>query len=165
MKQKEYPMNEDYNRALKRLTEQIAERDRLLEQIKLLPPAKRANGLQLIAELNQIIENGEQALAKEYESAQQLRRAEEKRDTLFEDLAERMAMIFIHTKYRHPDKFEEIKATVLKDYTPEEEQEFYDRVAVFEAEDLIGIIAREGETREQTEEFLKNYRAAKHKNI
>jgi predicted RND superfamily exporter protein len=163
MKQKEYPMDEDYNQALQFLTEQIAERDEMLEQLKLLPPEARPEGLRLLDELNKAIEKGEQALAKEYESYQNLRRLEEERDSMFDDLAERMVMVFIHIKYRHPEKLEEMKAALLNNYTPEEEQEFYDRVAIFEARDLIGLIAREGETREQTEEFLKNYRAAQNK--
>lgn len=153
-------MDEDYNRALKFLTEQIAERDELVEQLKLLPPEARPEGLRLLELLNKAIEKGEQALAEEYESYQNLRRLEEERDSMFDDLAQRMVMVFIHIKYRHPEKLEEMKATLFNNYTPEEEQEFYDRVAILEAGDLISIIAREGETREQTEEFLKNYHAA-----
>ncbi|HEX9961386.1 MAG TPA: hypothetical protein VGB00_10660 [Pyrinomonadaceae bacterium] len=160
MKQKEYPMDEDYNRALKFLTGQIAERDRMLEQMKLLPPEAHPEALRLLDELNKDIERREQALAKEYEAYQNKCRLEEQRDALFDDLAERAVMIFIHIKYRHPEKLEEVRAAVLKNYTPEEEQAFYDRVAILEAGDLISIIARAGETREQTEEFLKNYRAA-----
>ena len=153
-------MDEDYNRALKFLTEQIAERDEMLEQIILLPPKARPEGLRLIDELNKAIESGEQALANEYEATQDLRRKEEERDNLLEDLLERMKGVFIHIKYRHPEKLEEMTTALLKDYTPEEKQEFYDDIAILEAGDLIGIIAREGETREQTEEFLRNFRAA-----
>ena len=160
MKQKEYPMDEDYNRALQFLTDQIDERDELLKQIKLLPPEARPEALRLLEQLNNAIERGEQALAKEYDAYQKMRRTEEERDDLFEDLAERMKMVFIHIKYRHPEKLEEMRAAILKDYTPEEEEAFYDRIAILEAGDLISIIARQGETREDTEEFLKNYRAA-----
>ena len=84
---------------------------------------------------------------------------------MFEDLANRMAMVFIHIKYRHPDKLEEIRAASTNNYTPEEEKDFYNRVERLEADDLIGLISRQGETREQTEEFLKNYRAAQNKKI
>lgn len=239
-------MDEDYNRALTFLTAQIAERDEIFGQLKLLPPEARPEALRLLNELDKAIEIGEQALTNEYESYQKHQRAleeqeetwqdalhsvagslihlkyrhpdkfdeaidiftkdwsdedleafkdrmatmeagdlvriirqegetrkeaeeflenyrrqkEEERAVIFEDLAERMAMVFIHTKYRHPDKFDEIKAALLNDYTPEEEQEFYDRVARLEAGDLISLIARQGETLEKTEKFLKNYRAA-----
>lgn len=243
--EKVYPMDEDYNQALKFLTDQIAERDEMVKQLKLLPPEAQPEGRRLLSELNKAIERGEQALANEYESYQNYQRAleeeanvwesalhsvagslihlkyrypekfdeakaiftkdwsdeellafddrmaimeagdlvriirqegetreeaeeflrnyrleeEAKKDALFEDLAERLAMVFIHIKYRHPEKLEEIRAAATNNYTPEEEQAFYDRVAILEAGDLISIIAREGETREQTEEFLKNYRA------
>lgn len=250
MKEKEYPMDENYNRALNFLTEQIAERDRLREQLKLLSPSDRPKGLRLLAELDKSIERSEQALADEYEATQNHRRIVEERDELldetleslagsyvhvkyrnpeileefeekinkmppdeakafytraarleagdllriiarkgetreqteeflknyrleeeakkeamFEDLANRMAMVFIHIKYRHPEKLEEIRAALTNDYTPEEEKAFYNRVDRLEAEDLIGLIAREGETREQTEEFLENYRAAQDKKV
>ena len=82
MSKKEYPMDENYNQALKFLTEQIAERDQLREQIKLLPPADRPEGLRLLAELDKSIERSEQALADEYEATQNLRRTEEKRDEI-----------------------------------------------------------------------------------
>ena len=80
MSKKEYPMDENYNQALKFLTEQIAERDELSEQLKLLSPADRPEGLRLLAELDKSIERGEQALANEYEVTQNLRRTEEERD-------------------------------------------------------------------------------------
>lgn len=163
MSEKEYEMDDDYNRAAAFLVEQIAERDEYAEMLKLMPPEARPEGLRLLAELDEAIERGEQALAKEYESYQKMRRLEDERDAMFDDLAERMVMIFIHIKYRHPENLEEIRAAVLNNYTPEEEQAFYDRVAVLEAGDLISIISREGETREQTEEFLKNYRAVEGK--
>jgi len=88
------------------------------------------------------------------------RLAKEELDTMSADLAERLVLIFIHTKYRHPEKLEEMRAALLNGYTPEEEQNFYDRAAILESGDLISLIARKGETREQTEEFLKNYRAS-----
>lgn len=248
MSEKEYPMDENYNQALKFLIEQIAEREQLSEQLKHLSPADRPEGLRLLAELDKAIERGEQALAKEYESFQNLRRLEEERDKEFDEAAEmmagsyvhikyrnpemleemeeiinkmqpeeaedfyarakrleagdliriiaregetreqteafledyrlekekkkdamldeivdRMAMVFIHIKYRHPEKLEEMRAAATNDYTPEEEKDFYDRVKRFEADDLIGLIAQQGETREQTEEFLRNYRAAETK--
>jgi len=158
MNKKEYPMDEDYNRALKFLTEQIAERDELLEQIKLLPPEARPEGLRLLDELNKAIERGEQALADEYEAFQNHRRAEEERDKTFDELTESLAGAYVHAKYRHPEMIEQLDA-VIADMPPEEAEAFYDRAARIEAGDLNRIIAREGETREQTEEFLKNYRA------
>lgn len=160
MSEKEYEMNDDYKKAAAILVEKIAERDEIAADIKLLPPAKRPEALRLLADYDKFIERGEQVLADEYESYQNLRRAEEKRDAAFDDIAERTVEIFIHIKYRHPEQLEEVRAIILNNHTPEEEQDFYDRVAIKEAEDLISLIARQGETREETEKFLKNYRAA-----
>ena len=160
MKEKEYPMDDDYNQKLQLLAELIAESDKLKKKLIVLSPTARSKILQSIKEFDEAIERCEQALANQYEAHQNLRRAEEERDIMAEDLAERMKMVFIHIKYRHPEKLEEIRAALLNDYTPEEEKEFYEGVARLESGDLISLIAREGETREETEEFLRKYRAA-----
>ena len=159
MKQKEYPMDEDYNRALQFLADQIAERDQLSEQIKLLPPEARPEALRLLDELNKGIEAGEQALADEYEAAQQYHQALEERDIVFDDILESFAGAYVHAKYRHPDLLPKLDAEI-KNMPPEYAKAFYERAAQLEAEDLIGIIAQQGETTEETEEFLRQYRAA-----
>lgn len=160
MKQKEYPMNEDYNQALKFLTEQIAERDEMVEQLKLLPPEAQPEGRRLLSELNKAIEKGEQALANEYEAYQNQRRAEEERDKVFDELAEGLAGSYVHVKYRNPEMLPQLDA-VIADMPPDEAKAFYERAARLETGDLVRIIRREGETREEAEEFLKNYRAAR----
>ena len=152
-------MDEDYNRALRFLTEQIAERDQLSEQIKLLPPEARPEALRLLDELNKVIEAGEQALADEYEAAQKYHRTLEEQDIAFDGALESFAGAYVHVKYRHPESRAEMEATI-NNMPPEYAKAFYDRAAQLEAEDLIRVIAREGETREETEEFLRNYRAA-----
>lgn len=162
MSEKEYPMDEDYNRALQFLTEQIAERDKLSEQIKLMSPADRPEGLRLLAELDKAIERSEQALAKEYEATQKMRRTEAERDELLDKTLESLAGSYVHIKYRNPEMLEQFEETINK-MPPEEAKDFYARAARIEAGDLIRIISRQGETREQTEEFLKNYRAAQNK--
>lgn len=158
MSKKEYPMDENYNRAVQFLTEQIAERDKVSKQLKLLSPADRPEGLRLLAELDKSIERAEQALANEYEATQNLRRSEEKRDETYNDLVESLVGSYVHIKYRNPEILEKFEETI-NNMPPDEAKDFYARAARLEARDLIGIIARKGETREQTEEFLKNYRA------
>lgn len=164
MSEKVYPMDDDYNKALAFLTEQIAERDELAKQLKLLPPEDRREGLRLLDELNKAIERGEQALADEYESYQNLRRAEEERDATFDYLAESLAGAYVHAKYRNPELGKQLDETIAA-MPPEEAKAFYERAARIEAGDLIKIIAREGETPEETEEFLKNYRAAQNNKL
>lgn len=158
MKEKEYETSDDYKRAAAFLVKQIAERDEFAEQLKLMPPKARPKGLRLLAQLDKAIERGEQALAKEYETYQTLRRAEEKRDVLFDELAESMAGAYVHAKYRNPDLVKQLDEAIAD--MPEQAKDFYERAARIEAGDLIKIIRREGETREQAEEFLKNFRAA-----
>lgn len=159
MSDKVYEMDDDYKRAAAFLVEQIAERDKYAENLKLLSPNERSEGLRLLAELDKAIERGEQALANDYEAYQKQRRLEDKRDTAFDKLAEGLAGSYVHVKYRNPEMLPKMDA-VIAGMPPDEAKAFYERAARLEAGDLIKIIAREGETREQTEEFLKNFRAA-----
>jgi hypothetical protein len=159
MSEKEYEMDEDYKRAAAFLVEQIAERDEYAEQLKLMPPEARPEGLRLLAEFDKAIERGEQALANEYEAFQNKCRLEEERDKAFDELIRRMAGAYVHAKYRNPDLIPKLDE-VIANMPPEEAKAFYECAAQHEAGDLIRIIRREGETREQAEEFLKNYPAA-----
>lgn len=152
-------MDEDYNRAAAFLAEMIAERDDMVRVIKDLPPEARPEALRLLAEFDKAIEEREQKLADEYEATQNYRRLEEERDEMFDELVRRLAGAYVHVKYRHPEALAEMEATI-NNMPPEQAQEFYDCAAILESGDLIRIIAREGETREETEEFLRQYRAA-----
>lgn len=160
MSEKVYPMDESYNKAAADLLELIEARDLLAEALKIARPEDIPEMRKLLADTNAKIEECEAALAAEYEAYQNHRRLEEERDEMLDDMMRRMEMVFIHVKYRHPEKLEEMKAALFNEWTPEEIEAFYDRVAVLEAGDLISIIAQQGETREETEEFLKNFRAA-----
>ena len=162
MSVKEYEMDDDYKQAAQFLADQIAERDKFAEQLKHLPPEKLAEARKLLAELDEAIEQGEQHLAQEYEAFQTLRRTEEERDTMLDELTEKMAGAYVHVKYRHPEMLAQLEATI-KDMPPEQAKAFYEAAARHEAGDLVGMIQREGETREEAEEFLKNYRAAEGK--
>lgn len=157
MKKKEYPMDEDYNKALKFLTAQIAERDMMSEQLKLLPPEERKEGLRLLSLLNKAIEKGEQALANEYEAYQKQRRLEEERDEMLDEATRRIAGAYVHVKYRNPEILEKMEEIIAK-MEPAESNAFYRYVDEIESGDLVRIIRREGETREEAEEFLKNFR-------
>ncbi len=159
MSEKEYEMDDDYKQALAFLLERIAERDEIAEQMKLLPPAARPEGLRLLAELDKGIERSEQALADEYDAGQKVRRSEEERDQAFDELTEGLAGAYVHAKYRNPDMLPNLDA-VIEGMDDEHGTQFRQAIARHESGDLISIIARQGETREQTEEFLENYRAA-----
>jgi len=159
MKQKEYPMDEEFNRAAAFLAEMIAEREGMVKDIKLLPPDARPEALRLLAEFDKAIEEREQKLAEEYEATQKYQRAVDERDKAFVDLTEGLAGSYVHIKYRHPEKLHDFEA-IINNMEPDDAQYFFDRAAILESGDLIRIIAREGETREETQEFLRNFRAA-----
>jgi len=162
MSKKEYPMDDDYNKALQFLTEQIAERDLMREQLKSLPPEARKEGLRMISELDKAIEKGEQALANEYDAFQNQRRLEEERDQLFDEATRGIAGMYVHAKYRNPEMIAGMDEIIAK-MGPAESDAFYRYVDEIEAGDLVRIIRREGETREEAEEFLKNYRIQEEK--
>ena len=162
MNVKEYEMDDEYKQAAQFLADQIAQREEFGEQLKLLPPEKRPEALRLLAELDQAIEIAEQKLADEYQAYQKMRRLEDERDQVFDELTRRLAGSYVHVKYRNPEMIEQMEA-IINDMPPEEAQAFYDCAAQLEAGDLVRIIRREGETREEAEEFLKNYRAAEGK--
>ena len=72
---KEYPMDDNYNKALADLLEAIETRDEMARDLKLILPKDRPEGLRLLQELDKKIEQGEQALAVEYEAFQAEARA------------------------------------------------------------------------------------------
>jgi hypothetical protein len=144
MSDKVYEMDDNYNQGVADLLEFIKERDELAETIKFAPPEKIREAQKLLAELNKAIEEGEAALAKEYEAYQKQRRAENDLDEKMEEMLDRVVKVFIHVKYNNPEMFEAVKEKALAVWV-EREEEFYDRVAMYEADktEFEKIIARE----------------------
>jgi hypothetical protein len=163
MSKKEYEMDDDYKKAAAFLVEQIAERDEIAENLKLLSPEDRPEGLRLLAKLDKAIERSEQALANDYEAQQNYQRALDEEAQAWEKALHATAGSLIHLKYRHSDKFEEAFNIFTKGWSNKEIEAFEDRMAEMEAGDLVRIIRREGETRKQAEEFLKNFRIREEK--
>jgi uncharacterized FlaG/YvyC family protein len=145
MNDKVYEMDDDYKQALAELLEFIKLRDELAASIKTAPLEKRSALQELLTEMDKKIEACEAALAKEYEAHQTACRSQENLDEIMEDMTGRMEMFFIYVKHRLPDKFEEMKAGLFDGWTPEEIQDFYDRVATREATQLEEIIAENKE--------------------
>ena len=140
MKPKEYEMPEDYNRDLSVLLEAIADRDKLIVAIKTTPPKHREEGLRILRQMNQSIEKSEAALADYYEKHQTMRRAEAKREALFEKIKRQVAGSYIHVKYNHPETEEQIRKYAANLFDSEED--FNALVAHLEATELEKIIAR-----------------------
>lgn len=144
MSEKVYEMDDNYNQAMEKLLEHINERDELAEALPHIPSEKRREARELLDEMNKKIEKVEAALAKEYASFQKMRRAEEERDVLFDEILDRTVKIYIHIKHNHPQMEPDIKEKALAVWEGREE-EFFDRVAMYEADktEFEKIIARE----------------------
>ncbi len=143
MSDKVYEMDDDYNRAMTELVECIKIRDELADEFHLVLPENRNEARSILDAMNKKIEQMEAALAKEYESFQALRRAEEVRDAAFDEMFERVVKSYIHIKYNHPDIEPEVKEKALAVWEGREEQ-FHDRVAMYENDktEFEKIIAR-----------------------
>lgn len=117
---KEYEMDDNYKQALAFLLEAIRQRDILAESLKLAPPERRAEGLQLLAQMDESIEAGEQALANEYETFQTHARAEDDlRQTLKSKTAAELAQLRAHLK-KNPGSMQAVEKMLAEEF-PEPE--------------------------------------------
>lgn len=142
MTKKEYPMPADYNAAAQQLVDMIELRETVKKQMLIASPEGRAMLQPHLLELDEAIEASEAALAAEYEATQEKLRAEKELEKSVEVILETTAAAFIHVKHNHPEKLEDLRSVILKDLTPEEISDFYDRVKRLEATRLEEIIAR-----------------------
>ena len=141
MSDKVYEMYDDYHQAIEKLHNFIKVRDELAEFLKVAPPEKLLENRELLAKMDKQIENSKALLAKEYEAYQVKCRDEEKLDDVKDDVKDRMERFFILVKHRMPEKLDELKAEVFVNWTPEEIEEFENRIAELEAtrlEEFIG---------------------------
>jgi uncharacterized protein YigA (DUF484 family) len=141
MKEKVYEMEDDYKERLAALLKAIETRDELAETVKLAPPEMRREGQKILAEMNKTLEDIEALLAHAHEAYQKFRRNEEEVSEMSEQLTEKFEEHFIRAKHCQPEKFAEMEAKLLKVWTPEVIEDFYDRVAIREATHLEEILA------------------------
>ncbi|CAN5318520.1 hypothetical protein BH10ACI1_BH10ACI1_17230 [soil metagenome] len=139
VEKKEYELPAEYQQQLKILTQLIENRDNAVREMPNLPPDVRTKAIPALNNFNKQIENIEQALADEYNRYQ----AEKQRKANISDSIERgmksIVELFIIMRREKPRLFKKFKKIVIQDMTPEEEQDFYDRVAIREAEIAKGI--------------------------
>jgi hypothetical protein len=113
---KEYAMDDGYRKALGFLLEAIEQRDLLAETIKLAPPEKRAEGLHLLARMDQSIEAGEQALADEYEAFQTHERAKDDLRQLLKSKTEpELAQLRAHLK-KNPGSMQSVEKMLAEEF-------------------------------------------------
>jgi hypothetical protein len=137
MKKKEYEMPDEYKRQLEALTYLISERDEYARIMPTLPPDIRAKAMPAFRQLDDSVKTLEQKLAEEYERFQAEQRDLE---TEFERIRikylERTVKQFIFIRKNHPPQvLQAFEIAVVEDMTPEQEKEFYDLLAIREAEE------------------------------
>jgi hypothetical protein len=135
-------MEDDYKERVTDLLKAIETRDELAESIKIAPPEMRREGQAILAEMNKDIDTVEAALADAYEAYQKFRRKEEELGEMNDQITVRLEEIFICIKHLAPELFAEMETKVFNGWSPENIQEFYDRVAIREATELEEIIAK-----------------------
>ena len=133
-RQKEYEMPVEYQQQLTILAELIENRDRHEKEIPNLPPNLQKQAKPVLHDLSKQIEIIEQKLADEYERYQAEKQREDKISEAIEKGMKATVELFIIIRRDKPHLFEKFKKIVLQDMIPEEEQEFYDLVAIREEE-------------------------------
>ena len=146
MKQKEYEMPEEYKRNLAHLTDFLEAREGYREQIReasargvRVSPADKAMVDEKLREFDQIIDNLEKGLAKEYERYQ----AEQAHNAEIADIMDKsweaQKRIYIIIKHQKPHLLESFTET-LEPLTDEDREQFFDGVAILEATKLDAIL-------------------------
>ena len=139
MKQKEYPMPDDYNEKSAQLVKFIETREKIQAAFKDMTPEQRRAVQEPLKTLNESIESLEKYLAETYEVYQKKHRAEEEQENLLDKGMRAAQEIYITLKHRKPEKLEEF-TKVLEPLSPEEREEFFDGVAILEATELDKIL-------------------------
>lgn len=139
MSEKEYPVDEDYNKYAERLLDFIDTRDRVLAAMKDMTPAQRREVKVPLKVLNESIEELETHLAEQYEVHQKERRVEDEQTRLIDKGFRTAQELYIVIKHCKPEKLEEF-TKCLDPLSFEDREEFFDGVAILEATKLDEIL-------------------------
>lgn len=142
MKEKVYEPDEDYKELAETLLKMIEQREQYAANIKLAAPESIAEVRQLLAEMDKHIEEFEASLADSYEKHLEFCRANERLGEMNELLGNNLEMMFIFTKHVLPDKFQVFAEKILSEMSPANAEEFLDRIAVRETNELDQIITK-----------------------
>ena len=140
MNEKEYPMDEQYNKYAEQLLDFIDTRDRVLAAMKDMTPEQRREAQEPLKVLNESIEKIEEHLAKYYKAHQTEQRAEERQNESGDDVWRRMLVMYVFVKQRMPEKLDEFTRN-LENFSPEVKEEFLDQAAIMETYDLDELLA------------------------
>jgi hypothetical protein len=140
MADKIYEMDDSYKQAVADLLEFIELRHSVAETVKFAPPDKIREVQEILATMDKKIEEGEAALAKEYDSYQTYQKALEDEAEMMDVIMDKMQKYYVLVKHRMPEKLDEWTNDILKGWTPDEIQNFYDGAAIIEATRLDEVL-------------------------
>lgn len=140
MKEKEYPMPDDYKQYVAQLLDFIEMRDEFLVTMKDMTPEEIREVQEPLKVLNENIEGLERDLADRYEAYQKERRVEEEQIRIINIGLRKLQELYILIKHLKPEELEEFTKT-LEPFSSEERKEFFDGVAILEAQNLDEILA------------------------
>lgn len=129
-----FEMPAEYQKYLADYLQLTNDRKRFARELKDAPPAVQKHGYPVLQQLDQAIERIEGELAAEHERIIAEKKREQDIEKLFAAGEESVEKLFIEIRDHKPQLFEEFKALVLENMSGEEEQAFYERIAVREAE-------------------------------
>jgi len=141
MSEKEYPMDDDYNKYAEQLLDFIDTRDRVLAAMKDMTPEQRREAQEPLKVLNESIEKLEEGLAGYHEAHQKAHRAEERKNEIGDDVWQRMLVMYVFVKQRMPEKLDQLTKN-LDNLSPEVREEFLDQAALLEKYDLDDLLAK-----------------------
>ena len=140
MKQKEFPMPDEYNKHAAQLLELFEMRDKINELLKFMTPERRRQFVKDSAELDKKIENFETLLAQQYEAYQLLHLGETEIAKIDARMFVRIQKFYIFLKHRvSPEKLAEF-VEIINILPPEDRENFYDQAAILEATELDKIL-------------------------
>lgn len=140
MNRKEYEASGDYKQNMEYYLKTIEKRDQMAELLKFAPPEKTAEIRGYIAEADADIEKMEVLMTEMnelFERSERVDKEADEADRLLNDILEKS---FIFCKHVLPEEFKLLEAELLSGLTPAEAEEFLDRIAVRETNELDKII-------------------------
>jgi benzoyl-CoA reductase/2-hydroxyglutaryl-CoA dehydratase subunit BcrC/BadD/HgdB len=150
MTQKEFELSEEYQRGAAALAEFLEAREEWRATIKAanarghkVSAADRALVDTKLREFDEMIEELEQSLAKEYERCRAEHEKEAKIERQVEKMWELQKHIYIHVKHETPHLLESFTERVLGPLPDDMREEFLDGVAILEATQLDAILKGE----------------------
>jgi len=141
MNRNEYESSGNYKQNMEYYLKTIEKRDRLAELLKFAPPERVAEIRGYIAEADADIEKMEVSMAEMNELFERSERVDKKTDEACKSLNDTLEKSFIFCKHFLPKEFKPLENQILSKLTPQEAEEFLDRIAVRETNEFDQIVA------------------------